>query len=179
MLICLVRVRRDTITSCASSVGASVLAKVRSNPRSAPKVPLTNEESRRCPVNKKMLTMSLISHMQISHMQKSIADCTVDHLTLTSAGYLQHPAISRLSRSGFTTQDSLSHLRRSAQPFQRRPLQRSASGNGGGCQRPYHQHSRRHSHISPTSSRQFQTFHTPSQLLGATQNCRGYTYSTS
>ena len=49
-----VRVRWDTITSCASSVGASVLAKVRSNPRSAPKVPLKNEESRRSSVNKNM-----------------------------------------------------------------------------------------------------------------------------
>ena len=56
LIVTLVRARRDTITSGASSVGPSVLAKVRSNSRSAPKVPPKNEESRRSSVNKIVFT---------------------------------------------------------------------------------------------------------------------------
>ena len=50
--------RWDTITSCASSVGPSVLAQVPSNPRFAPKVPSKNEESRRSPVKRFLFQIS-------------------------------------------------------------------------------------------------------------------------
>ena len=86
----IVRVRWDTITSCASSVGASVLAKVRSNPRFAPKVPPKNEESRRSPVNKTLFTyfhlfVLLRSNLQHCTIQSAWQEYRIQNCAAASA----------------------------------------------------------------------------------------------